>query len=87
MALLATIGYVGAAVGRRALLGAAAIRAVAAAPRRLARGLAPQEEENGQAPYYDRGDNYRVFHYALTLRETQQPAALVEEGSDEPTQY
>ena len=87
MALLATIGYVGAVVGRRAFHRAAAVGAVAAAPRRLARGFAPQEEKKGQASYYDRGDNYRVFHYALTLRETQQPAALVEERSDEPTQY
>jgi hypothetical protein len=86
MLLLAAVGYVGAVVGRRAILRAAAVRAVAAAPRRIASGLAAQEEENQGSADYDRGNYYRVFHYGINLNETQHPAALVEERSDDPAQ-
>lgn len=87
MVLLAIVGNAGAVVGRRAFRRVAAVRAVAAAPRRLAFGLAAQEEKNQGSADYDRGNYYRVFHREITLNEAQQPAALVEEGCDEPAQY
>jgi hypothetical protein len=71
MSLLATFGRAGCVFGRRAFRGVAAVGAVAAAPRRFTFGLAPQQQENGCSPDQDCGNNYRVFHRAITLNEAQ----------------